>query len=195
MILAATIAAAGILSAQTPKNAKFTYTEASDLTLTGKLFPDTPNPYHRVDTVVYKGFTKGENLQVRESSGLAVVFKTNSTAINVKTEYGEIQYPMNTNGIGAKGYDLYIKKGGKWLFAAAGARGNGSENQVLSLISDMDNSMKECLMYLPLYSEVKSVKIGVVEGSTIEAIPNPSSTGSVFSDLPILMDPAPQGAE
>ena len=28
-------------------------------------------------------------------------------------------------------------------------------------------------MYLPLYSEVKSVKIGVVEGSTIEAIPNP----------------------
>ncbi len=173
MILAATIAAAGILSAQTPKNAKFTYTEASDLTLTGKLFPDTPNPYHRVDTVVYKGFTKGENLQVRESSGLAVVFKTNSSAINVKTEYGEIQYPMNTNGIGAKGYDLYIKKGGKWLFAAAGARGNGSENQVLSLISDMDNSMKECLMYLPLYSEVKSVKIGVVEGSTIEAIPNP----------------------
>ena len=161
--------ALGIYAQDTPD---YVFTEASDLTLVGKIM-DTPNPYHRVDTVVYKGFTKGENLQVRESSGLAVVFKTNSTAINVKTEYGEIQYPMNTNGIGAKGYDLYIKKGGKWLFAAAGARGNGSENQVLSLISDMDNSMKECLMYLPLYSEVKSVKIGVVEGSTIEAIPNP----------------------
>ena len=36
------------------------YTEASDLTLVGKLFPDTPNPYHRVDTVKYKGFTKSE---------------------------------------------------------------------------------------------------------------------------------------
>ena len=33
------------------------WTEASDLTLIGKLFPDTPNPYHRIDTVKYKGFT------------------------------------------------------------------------------------------------------------------------------------------
>ena len=39
----------------------FRYTEASELTLTGKLFTDTPNPYHRLDTVRYKGFTKGEN--------------------------------------------------------------------------------------------------------------------------------------
>ena len=54
--------------AQTPKNVKYTFTEASDLTLIGKLFPDTPNPYHRVDTVKYKGFTKSENLQVRQSS-------------------------------------------------------------------------------------------------------------------------------
>ena len=31
---------------QPPKNVKYTFTEASDLTLIGKLFPDTPNPYH-----------------------------------------------------------------------------------------------------------------------------------------------------
>ena len=60
---------------------EYVYTEASSLTLTGKLFPDTPNPYHRVDTVKYKGFTKAENRQVRESSGIAVAFRTDSPSI------------------------------------------------------------------------------------------------------------------
>ena len=37
----------------------------------------------------------------------------------------------------------------------------------------MDASMKECLLYLPLYSEVNSVQIGVDKGSVLEAIENP----------------------
>lgn len=167
------LAALQTMNAQTKEGSKCIYTEASTLTLTGKLYTDTPNPYHRLDTVRFKGFTKGENLQVRESSGIAVAFRTNSTYLRIKTEYGTIQYPMNTNGISAKGYDLYIRDGGKWVFAAAGARGNGSEGEVLSLIKNMDGQMHDCLLYLPLYSEVNSVKIGVQEGSVLEAIPNP----------------------
>ena len=93
-------------TAQTPKNVKYKFTEASDLTLTGKIFTDTPNPYHRVDTVKYKGFTTTENLQVRESSGIACTFKTNSTTISVKTVYGTPTWPTNTNGFSARGYDL-----------------------------------------------------------------------------------------
>ena len=161
------------LQAQTPEEEKCYYTEASTLTLTGKLFPDTPVPYHRVDTVRFKGFTAAENLQVRESSGLAVAFRTNSPFLKVKTVYGTIQYPMNTNGIAAKGYDLYIRKDGKWIFAAATAKGIGNEGEVLDLIKNLDGQMHECLMYLPLYSEVLSVQIGVQEGSVIEPIPNP----------------------
>lgn len=46
--------------AQTPKDVKYVYTEASDLNLIGKILEDTPYPYHRVDTIRYKGFTKGE---------------------------------------------------------------------------------------------------------------------------------------
>ena len=63
------------LCAQTPKNVVYTFTEASDLNLIGKIHEDTPNPYHRVDTVKYKGFTEGENRQVRCPAGLAVLFK------------------------------------------------------------------------------------------------------------------------
>lgn len=56
----------------------YKFTEASGLTLTGKLFPDTHNPYHRVDTSRFKGFTKGENLLVRQASGIACAFSAST---------------------------------------------------------------------------------------------------------------------
>ena len=43
-----------VLSAQTPKNVKYRFVEASDLNLIGKIIEDTPNPYHRVDRYVRK---------------------------------------------------------------------------------------------------------------------------------------------
>ena len=164
---------AASLSAQTPKNVVYTFTEASDLNLIGKIHDDTPNPYHRVDTVKYKGFTVGENRQVRCATGLAVLFKTNSTTISVKTEYGWQYNSVSTMPIAYRGYDLYIKDNGKWLWAASGATKpeNGSDNLVL--IKNMDNTEKECMLYLPNYSEVYSVKIGTQEGSSIEALESP----------------------
>ena len=58
--------------------AQMRFVDATELNLIGKALP-TPHPYHRIDTVAYKGFTKGENQQVRCSAGLALVFKTNSS--------------------------------------------------------------------------------------------------------------------
>ena len=158
--------------AQTPKDVKYAYTEASDLNLIGKII-DTPNPYHRVDTVRYKGFTKGENEQVRSSAGLAVLFKTNSSVISVLADYGYMNRATNTMGISLRGYDLYIKKDGEWLYAASKAAGNGKEEDNLVIIKDMDGSMKECMLYLPIYSEEYSVKIGVQEGAVLESIESP----------------------
>jgi len=146
------------------------YTEASDLTLTGKLI-DTPNPYHRVDTVRFKGFTKSENNQVRNSAGIAVAFRTNSPTISVLTKYGNVGWPNNTGGYSARGYDLYIRRDGQWIWAGAGCPGD--LEKPFNLISGMDGTMKECLMYLPILSEEHSVKIGVTEGSVLEPLPNP----------------------
>ena len=162
-----------VLSAQTPKNVTYTFTEASELNLIGKIIKDTPNPYHRVDTVKYKGFTKGENNQVRSSAGLAVLFKTNSSVITVLADYGYMNRGANTMGVSLRGYDLYIKKDGEWLYAASKANADGKEEQNLVLIKDMDDSMKECMLYLPIYSEAYSIKIGVQEGAVIESIESP----------------------
>jgi len=80
---------------------------------------------------------------------------------------------VNTMGVSLRGYDLYIKKDGEWLYAASKANGAGKEDENLVLIKDMDGSMKECMLYLPIYSEEYSVKIGVQEGAVIEAIESP----------------------
>ncbi len=149
---------------------EFVYTEASELTLTGKLM-DTPNPYHRVDTVRFKGFTKSENNQVRNSAGIAVAFRTDSKTISVLTDYGEVGWPNNTSGFSARGYDLYIRQDGRWIWAGAGVPGD--LGKPFNIISNMDGTMKECLMYLPLLSEEYSVKIGVDPGAVLVPLDNP----------------------
>ena len=160
-------------AAQTPKGVKYHYTDATELTIVGKLFPDTANPYHRIDTDEYTGFNDKEISRLHESSGLAVAFKTNSTAITVKAEYLNVRDISGGTEISEYGFDLYIRKGNRWIFVESHA--NTAKNKEIphSIIKNMDDSEKECLIYLPVYSELKSVKIGVVAGSEIAPLPEP----------------------
>ena len=152
----------------------YVYTEASDLTLIGKLMPGkTQNPYHRVDTTLYKGFTKRESQLVRMSSGMGCVFTTDSKSLSIITEYGFMDDPVNTNHISARGYDLYIQKDGRWLWAASGVNSRKRLEQPLKLISNIDGTEHLCLLYFPTYSEELSIKIGVEKGSTINPAENP----------------------
>lgn len=165
--------AVSALRAQTPKDVEYVYTEASTLNLIGKILENTPNPYHRVDTCKYKGFTSGENTQVRCSAGLAVLFETNSSTISVKPDYGYMNRSGNTMGIALRGYDLYIMKDGKWLYAASKAPADGREENNLVLIKNLPQGVKQCMLYLPMYSELYSLKIGVEKGSDISPMESP----------------------
>ncbi len=148
------------------QNLKFK--EATDLTMLGRIFENNPNPYHRIDTVKYKGFTKSENQQVRMTAGMSCSFRTNSNIISIKSDYAYAANPTNTMGVASRGYDLYIKKDGKWLWAAAGAVNDKKNGAPVTLINNMGNEEKECLLYFPLLSEMKSVQIGVEEKATLE---------------------------
>lgn len=152
---------------------KYHYTEASELNLIGKILENTPNPYHRVDTCRYKGFTSGENTQVRCPAGLAVLFKTDSRSISVKPDYGYMNRNNNTMGIALRGYDLYIMKDGEWLYAASKAPVDGKEENPLVLISNLPEGEKQCMLYLPIYSELYSLGIGVEEGAAIAPLESP----------------------
>ena len=162
-----------VLTAAAQSKNDYNFTEASGLTMVGKLMTDTPNPYHRVDTVRFKGFTKAENKQVRMSAGLAIAFKTDSKTITIKTEYRDRSFPVNTGGLSARGYYLYIRKDGQWLWAASAVARDNKPDENVTLIKNMDGSMHECLLYLPTFSEESSIKIGTEKNATIEAIENP----------------------
>ncbi len=155
------------------KKPVYKFVEASELAIAGKIHQDTPNPYHRVDTVKYKGFTKGENMQVRYGSGLAISFKTDSPSIVIKADYAYMSYSVLTGSIALRGFDLYIKKDGKWLWGGFACGEVGKEETQLTVVKNMDNTMKECLLYLPTNSEINSLQIGTEEGSLIEGVESP----------------------
>ncbi len=155
------------------KAPEYIYAEASELTLTGKVFPDTPNPYHRIDTARFHGFTKEELRLVTESAGIAVAFKTDSPSIRVWPKYSKAYFGGGTTGFAGRGFDLYIKKDGKWLWAASGLQNDNSLNKPVNMIKDMDDSVKECLLYLPVRSVMDSVRIGVEKGRILEPLENP----------------------
>ena len=157
---------------------KWTRVEASTMTLVGKAF-NTPNPYHRVDTMIYKGFTPGENFQCRVPAGLAVLFKTNAKTIGASVDITEIK---NDSYRSYRGFDLYIKKDGKWLWAGMNdfPQNHHDANKVITIVSDMDGTEKECMLYLPIYSELKSCKICIPEGASIEPMASPFRHKIVF---------------
>ena len=131
--------------------AQMRFVDATELNLIGKALP-TPHPYHRIDTVAYKGFTKSENQQVRCSAGLALVFTTNSTRIDLEPQYTPFVYTgSSTPRVASEGFDLYIRKDGEWLYAAS--RAPKKRGEAYTMIGNMDSSEKECLLYLPNYNE------------------------------------------
>lgn len=175
LLLLASLLAPTILWGQSIKDIR--YVDASQLTLVGKALP-TPHLYHRIDTVAFKGFSKSENQQARCSAGLAVVFRTNSPQIDLLPLYKWEYRKDNVTGIAAADFDLYIRQNNEWIYANSLAP--AKRNEAFTLMYGMEPKEKECLLYLPMYSELESLKIGIQPGSSIETIPNPFGQKVVF---------------
>lgn len=172
--------------AMAQKNVK--WVDAQTLTHLGKL-SKTTNPYHRIEVADYPELNKREAQLLRKSAGESILFETNSTTIWVRPKFG---YARETAGMprnASCGFNLYIEKDGAWTWAASksnsyykyidGQISDKDKNGVrlldlpLQVIKDMDNSSKKCIIYLPLYSELLHLEIGVEEGAEIKALENP----------------------
>ncbi|AKD05440.1 hydrolase [Pontibacter korlensis] len=146
------------------------YTPASDLTLVGKILP-TQQVYHRVDTTDHPLMPPAVKRRLTNSAGLAIAFKTNSTVIAAKWCTSSRKTLPNMTAIAHEGLDLYIKNDGRWQFAGVG-RPKG-DCTAYTLVQNMEEGEKECLLYLPLYDETVSLEIGVEEGSSLQAMKDP----------------------
>lgn len=162
------------------KKVELDWVDAQSLTHLGKLC-ETTNPYHRVEVANYPELNKTESRLLRQAAGQAIVFETNSTQIWVQGEFGLTSDPGGMPRNASCGFNLYIEKDGEWIWAASRAgKFVADENKKLKLeekpirlLSNMNNEVKRCIIYLPLFSELKSLKIGVEKGAVLNPAANP----------------------
>ncbi len=151
------------------------WVDATELGIHGHTKQTDKSPYYRFDHTPYEGFNKTIVNYSKQPAGMYVVFKTNSSQISASWEWKPRRMGDNITGISQSGLDLYIKRDGKWRFAAVGRvstlPSNNKRNR--SLVKNLAEGEKECLLYLPCWCELTKLEIGVDEGATIEGLPSP----------------------
>ena len=85
----------------------------------GKAIP-TSKDFTRIDTTAYKFNDQVIDEYACHSTGLAVLFATDSPFIKARWVTSEKNASENMTAIAQKGLDLYIKQDGKWVFAGVG---------------------------------------------------------------------------
>ncbi len=148
------------------------YVDAATLTLVNKAHPTT-QPFHRVEVADFPDLSKTVRLYYTFSTGVAVVFRTDSRAIRARWTTTDRKLGTHMTGLSQKGMDMYIKRDGKWIFAGIARPGLGVVDHQATIVEQMDGTEKECLLYLPLFDELKTLEIGVDADAAIEAAPDP----------------------
>ncbi|MEP7107826.1 MAG: SGNH/GDSL hydrolase family protein [Ferruginibacter sp.] len=148
------------LHAQTP----FEYHDAKEFLIIGRGFQNTG--YTRLP-LEYKQKIRPDvwNLS-QHSSGIAIRFTSNSSVIDLKWKTGKNSpYPHVAETL-VKGVDLYCMQDGKWFYAGVGKPYDEEYNQA-TIVRGMDSTMKDFMLYLPMYQTVDSIFIGVEPGALV----------------------------
>lgn len=133
------------------------------------------------------------------TSGKAIRFATNSTAVGVRYNLLTNMHMMHMADTGIKGTDLYIlDDDGTWQFvncnrplSPSAAADIPTEDLVQSkvYVDKLDGKMHEFMIYLPLYDGVRWIEIGVDSTATISQpqVESPKCNGKfVFYGTSIL---------
>ncbi len=147
------------------------YVDAAELTIMNRSQDDAPG-FRRLDVDKYPELTKTVRRYFSYSTGIAIAFRTDSRNIHARWTTVHESKSINNTVINQSGLDLYIRQGDEWVFAGVGTPGWKPVHES-AVVSDMAEGVKECMLYLPLFNEVSALSIGVDEGASIEALPNP----------------------
>jgi len=147
------------------KTNTFKYTDAQQLSKSGQ-WPKTTENYYRVQEEDRAKLTKAvQNLALRPA-GINITFQTNSKSIAAKWKLKPYKVQANMTPIGVNGLDLYGWNGKGWQFVYVGIPSK-DENST-TLISNLDGKMRHYKIYLPLYTELSSLEIGIDESAEIK---------------------------
>jgi hypothetical protein len=155
------IALSGLLlfhSLQAQENIK--YVPASELQIVGKAKESSPT-YERIPRNETIDLPAAVQKLAKNSAGIAFLFETDSRFIAAKWQLESAKYAANMTPIGHSGLDLYCLKDGKWQFVSVGKPLKDSTNNEHILINNMDNTLKQFMLYLPLYNTTIAISVGV----------------------------------
>lgn len=136
-----------------------TYYNADQFTLIGKISDDTETLYERLPSYL-KAVCRPPLWSLgKNTSGLAVRFRTNSSSISAKWVVTSNNHMNHFTDTGTKGLDLYAWENDQWQFVKAGLP-KGKENERV-IISNMTPVEREYMLFLPLYDGIESLFIGI----------------------------------
>ena len=154
------------------QNVKFV--DAADLAIYGYTQKSDKSPYYRFDHTPYK-FNRSIVEHALKPSGLYVAFKTNSSQIHASWDVVPMNVRDNMPFMMLHGLDLYTKVNGEWHYVMAPRIPCDLQEASYErrLVNNLPREEHEYLLYLPIWCELKSLKIGVDKGASIEGLDKP----------------------
>lgn len=140
----------------------------------GRGFADTKSYYDRLPARA-EGVVRDAvwNLS-RQSSGISVRFKTDSSAIHVRYRLTEKRLAMpHMPATSVSGVDLYARDSTgywRWVAVVKAAAEEINTRMVGNLLPLPDNQPREFMLYWPLYNGVQKLEVGVAEGAKLENV-------------------------
>lgn len=160
--------------------AQTVYYDAVDFPLIGKTSDATETRYERLPASL-KDVSRAPVWNLgKNTSGLAIRFRTNSTSISARWEVTGDNAMNHMTDTGIKGVDLYAWEEEQWKPVKAGLP-SGKVNERM-IISNMSPTMREFMLFLPLYDGISSLAVGVDSTATITppALPYPDTTHPIL---------------
>ena len=129
------------------------------------------SPYDRFPASAEKDIRAAVWNLSRNSAGQYIGFKTNSSSVTVRYVVKGAQSMPHMPATGVSGVDLYAKDvEGNWRWA----KGNYSFGDTITYRFNsmlLSQAIETFRLYLPLYTSVQWMQIGVPEGKLFEALP------------------------
>lgn len=141
--------------------------DASELTIEGKGWSDTPSFFSRLPARAKESVPEGVWGLSLNTAGIVVRFVSDAPWIRARWRLTGATLAMNhMAATGVSGLDLYLRHKGSWRWLGVG-RPEAQEN-LFPLVSGLSAENREFALYLPLYNGVTKLELGIPPGSSIK---------------------------
>lgn len=153
---------------QLPLNAQTRYVDLLNFDLLGKATTQTLTPYDRLPDTLQHRIRKPLWDLSRNTAGLSVRFRSNSTAISLRWENLNGFHMDHMADTGVRGFDLYARQAdGSWHFAGVARVRIGKQGHS-TIVRNMTPEWREFMLFLPLYDGVVRAEVGIDSTAAIE---------------------------